>query len=254
MVGYENVAAVLNFLVNLLLLLASGRFCGTPVRLKRALLSALVGGIYARACLAPEMYFLGNGFGRAAILGIMSVITFGVERSALRKGAVFVFLSFALSGAVLAVGKGGFWGFLAAAGMLCLVCWFGFWDREVGVSYVPVELQYNGKHLHLTALRDTGNTLRDPVTGQQVLVIGADAAQRLTGLTRTQLQCPVESLEAVPGLRLIPYHSIGISGFLLALRIPNVKIGSWKGSSLVAFAPDGLSMEGEYQALTGGTV
>ena len=32
----------------------------------------------------------------------------------------------------------------------------------------------------------------------------------------------------------------------------NVKIGNWQGSTLVAFAPESLSAEGAYQALTGG--
>ena len=103
------------------------------------------------------------------------------------------------------------------------------------------------------ALRDTGNTLRDPITGGEVLVIGADAAGELTGLTQAQLRNPIDSLGTIPGLRLIPYHSIGNEGgFLLALKLQNVKIGSWKGSSLVAFAPEGLNLEGTYQALTGG--
>ena len=255
MTAYSNIVALLNFLVDLLLLLAAGRLCGYPVKIYRVLLSATLGGIYAGACLLPGMYFLGNSLWRAVSLGVMSVIAFGLNKSALRKGLVFAFLSLALGGAVLTMGKGGFWGILAAAGVLCLLCCFGFQGRIGGTSLVPVELHYNGRHLCLTALQDTGNTLRDPVTGQQVLVIGADAALQLTGLTRTQLQCPVESMGAIPGLRLIPYHSVGVSGgFLLALKLQNVKIGTWRGSSLVAFAPDGLSLEGEYQALTGGAI
>ena len=100
--------------------------------------------------------------------------------------------------------------------------------------------------------RYTGNTLQDPVTGQPVLVIGADAANRLTGLSREQLRSPVESLEALPGLRLVPYRTVGGSGLMLARKYQNVKIGKWKGSQLVAFAPERLG--GGYEALTGGAV
>ena len=119
---------------------------------------------------------------------------------------------------------------------------------------MPVELAYGDKHLHITALQDTGNTLRDPVTGRDVLVVGADVASELIGLTPHQLQSPVESVGVLPGLRLIPYHSVGTRSFMLAMRLQNVKIGTWQGSSLVAFAPEGLSSEGTYQALTGGLV
>jgi hypothetical protein len=79
-------------------------------------------------------------------------------------------------------------------------------------------------------------------------------ARQLTGLTLTQLQKPAENIGSLPGLRLIPYRAVGqSSGLLLALRLPCV-IGTWKGNSLVAFAPEGLSPDGAYQALTGGIV
>jgi len=116
-----------------------------------------------------------------------------------------------------------------------------------------VELSYGDKRVQLTALRDTGNTLRDPVTGRQVLVVDASTAGKLTGLSVQQLKKPVESVTALPGLRLIPYRAVGqAGGLLLALKIPQAKIGSWQGSALVAFAPEGLGSDGTYQALTGG--
>ena len=96
--------------------------------------------------------------------------------------------------------------------------------------------------------------LRETAGSGQDFLLCADAAGELTGLTQAQLRNPIDSLGTIPGLRLIPYHSIGNEGgFLLALKLQNVKIGSWKGSSLVAFAPEGLNSEGTYQALTGGT-
>ena len=116
-----------------------------------------------------------------------------------------------------------------------------------------MELNYGDQKVKLTALQDTGNTLRDPVTGNSVLVVAGTVAQRLLGLTESQLRNPVESVGTVPGLRLISYRAVGQpGGMLLALRLPQVKIGKWQGSSLVAFAPDGLSVDGSYQALTGG--
>ena len=111
--------------------------------------------------------------------------------------------------------------------------------------------------MRLTALQDTGNSLIDPLTGRSVLVVGADVAKKLLGLTREQLSMPAEAIVSagVPGLRLIPYRTVGqAGGMLLGLRLQDVKIGHWKGSSLVAFAPEGLSEEGAYQALTGGVV
>ena len=107
----------------------------------------------------------------------------------------------------------------------------------------------------MTALRDTGNTLKDPVTGADVLVVAQQVAEQITGLNSQQLSNPVESIGVIPGLRLIPYRTVGQSGgMLLALRIQKVKIGKQWGSRLVAFAPNGLCADGRYQALTGGNI
>ena len=254
MTVYIDGVLLLNFLVDFLLLLAAGRLCGYPARVARAVAAGALGGVYAAVCLLPGFAFLGNLLWRVVSLVAMGAVAYGISVSAMRRGLVFVFLCMALGGAVMGMDKGGILGILSAAGILCLLCYIGFRGRLGRTTYIPVELYYGKCHLRLIALQDTGNTLRDPVTGQQVLVIGADAAQKLTGLTKLQLQNPVESVGLFPGLRLVPYHSVGGSGFLLALRIQKVRIGSWQGSTLVAFAPDGLSREGAYQALTGGAL
>lgn len=254
MTVYLDGVMLLNFLVDFLLLLAAGRLCGFPVKVARAVGGGAVGGVYAAFCLLPGFAFLGGVFWRAVSLAAMAVVAYGLSMSALQRGLIFVFLCLSLGGAVMGIGSGGILGIVCAAGVLCLLCFVGFRGKVRSSIYLPVEVSYGEKRLKLTALQDTGNTLCDPVTGQQVLVIGADAAQFLTGLTLSQLKKPVESVGAIPGLRLIPYHSVGGSGFLLAMRLQSVRIGSWQGSALVAFAPEGLSREGAYQALTGGVL
>ena len=106
--------------------------------------------------------------------------------------------------------------------------------------------------LSITALRDTGNTLQDPVTGRSVLVVYAKISHSLTGLTPAQLRDPLTTIQTIPGLRLIPYHTIDSQGFLLAKRLENVTIGNRKGSVLVAFSPQLLGKN--YEALTGGNL
>ena len=252
---YLDIVMLLNFLVDFLLILGTNRLCGYPFAGKRAALSALLGSIYAGACLLPGFSFLGNFLWRAVSLGIMSCIAFGATKSALRRGILFVLLSMALGGVALCMNSRGFWSLAVSAGGVCLMCSLGFQNKPGAQRFVPVELTYGEKKVTLTALQDTGNTLRDPVTGSDVLIVGADVAQKLTGLTRSQLCAPVEFLDAIPGLRLIPYRTVGQgSGFLLALKLQDVKIGSRRGNTLVAFAPEGLHSEGAYQALTGGAV
>ena len=255
MTVYIDVVALINFLVDFLLLLGTNRLCGYPPGWGRAALAAGAGGIYGGLCLLPEFHFLGNTLWRIVSLTGISLVAFGFSKSALRRGVVFSLLSMALGGIALGIGGGGFWALVASAAAISIMCMVGFREKIGSVSYVTVELSYEGKRMKLTALQDTGNALRDPVTGRTVLVVGADVARELTGLTYQQLRSPINTITQapLPGLRLIPYHTVGQpAGLLLALRLQNVKIGNWTGSSLVAFAPDGLSREGAYQALTGG--
>ncbi len=255
MIVYLDGIMLMNFLVDFLLLIGTNRLCGYPMGWGRTVAAAALGAGYAGACFVPQLRFLSYVFWRFIFLGLMAWVAFGISRSALRRAAIFVFLSMSLGGVALCFGRGDALSVLISALLICVLCVVGFRDRVGSRSFVPVELYYGGKRVRLTALHDTGNMLRDPVTGRSVLVIAAEVATQLTGLTCNQLKSPIEALSQaqVPGLRLVPYHALGQpNGLLLALRMQDVRIGKWKGSSLVAFAPDGLSSEGTYQALTGG--
>ena len=252
---YLDAVALLSFLVDFLLLLGTNRICGFSPHWGRSALAAVLGAVYSGACLLPGMHFLGNAIWRCVALGLMCWIAFGLGKSTLRRTAIFVLLCMALGGIAQGFGIGGAASVIASAVAVCGMCLLGFRDRPGSIRYVPVELSYGNKQLRLTALCDTGNTLTDPVTGSSVLVVGAEVAQQLTGLTQQQLRSPVSAVAqaSIPGLRLIPYRSVSQpSGMLLALRFPRVRIGSWQGSSLVAFAPEKLCDDGQYQALTGG--
>lgn len=255
MVVYLDLVILLNFLVDFLLLLGTNRLSGFPQSPQRCVRAALVGGFYGGACLLPGFRFLGSTLWRLVSLGCMGVIAFGIGKSALRRSILFVLLSMALGGIALGLGSGSFTALILSAGAVCLLCAVGFRGSVGSREYVRVELCYDGKHTKILALRDTGNTLRDPITGQGVIVVSAEVAAALVGLTKQQLSAPVETVASgiVPGLRLIPYRAVGQEcGMLAALRLQEVRIGKWQGSSMVAFAPTGLDSEGTYQALTGG--
>lgn len=249
---YIDLVILLNFLVDFFLLLAVNRLSGYPPGYGRCFLSATLGGIYGGICLLPGMGFLAGILWRMVFLGLMAWLAFGWQSSTLHRGVLFYLLSMALGGVAMGMSRGGTLSVIGSALGVLLLAFLSFYTSGRGQKYVTVELRYGDKQVRLTALRDTGNSLRDPLTGQSVLVVGAKIAEELTGLTREQLREPARSVTAIPGLRLIPYRAVGqTSGMLLAMRLQEVTIGKWKGSSLVAFAPEGLEEEA-YQALTGG--
>ena len=254
---YLDLVIVLNFMVDLLLLCAVNRLCGYPVQILRSAGAAAIGAVYAGVSFLPGFQFMAGVFWRVVFLCIMSVAAFGWNRSTVRRGVLLILLSMALGGVAVCIGKGGFLGIIASAAAMLSLSHIGFCGCTAKKTYVPVELQYRGKKLTLTALRDTGNLLVDPVTGQQIMVAGPEIAWDIAGLTPLQLAKPVETISqsSVPGLRLIPYRSVGQScGMLLAMKFDSVKIAGVESCRVVAFTPTSFGNGSSYQALTGGEI
>ena len=257
MLVYMDLVLILNFLVDYLLLLGTNSLSGFPLCFARSALGAAIGSLYALGCMIPGFAFLGNLLWRIVCLVLISMTAFGLNRSAVRRGAVFVLLSMALGGLACASNQNNAGMLILCALALFLLCRISFPNSIGQEEYVNVELSHNDKKLKLVALRDTGNLLRDPVTGETILVAGADVGRQLLGLTDEHLAHPVETMASgvIPGLRLIPYHGVGQpGGLMLALRFQNARIGDSYKSPLVAFAPNVLGRGKVYRMLTGGNV
>ena len=231
------------WLVNVLLLLAAGRFLRLTTGILRLCLCAFLGALLAWCGLMLDKGQMPWHLGSLLLTGLCC---FGVSKRG--GGAILLFCLFHLSLGGLtdtATGTGPMLLGAAGLGFACLAA-----GRHPTV--IPVELTLPDQTLKLQALWDTGNALRDPITGKPVLVVDARTAYQLTGLSSTELADPIRSLHTVKGLRLIPYHSVGNRGFLLALYSPRGKIGQQQGSVLVGLSPQLFT--GNYQALTGGTL
>lgn len=254
MVVYLDLVVFLNFLVDLLLLVAANRLAGFPNGWRSCALSALLGGGYAGMCMLPGFSFLGHIFWRLLTLCLMALIAYGWSKSAVRRGAVFVLLSMALGGMALGMGEGELWTLLPAAFGLVLLCILGIRIPLGTAKFQPVTLSWRGQKIDLTALIDTGNTLRDPITGGGVLVVGMDVGTRL-GISRELICDPVTELprKSISGARLIPYRAVGKpGGMLLMLRFDAVYLNGEKISPMVAFSPEEIGRAEGYQALAGG--
>ena len=253
---YLDVLFLLNFAVDFLLLTGTNRLSGYPPGTRRALLAALVGGIYAGACVLPGFAFLSNTLWRLVSLGIMSAIAFGISRGAMSRGVLFLLLSMALGGIAIGLGRRGFGTLILAALGLCVLCLVAFRGRTTQQRYVPVTISHGDKTLMLTALVDTGNTLRDPISGRPVVIADDAAATKLLNMTREQLARPMETItvSGIAGLRLIPYRAVGqTGGMMLGIRPDRIALNGREGEYIVAFAPQSLG-HGKYQALAGGAV
>ena len=242
----------LSFAVELLLLVGVVGLLGIPSVRYRVVVAALIGGVYSGVCFNGGTGITASMAGRLASLIIISLIAFGWRITAIKAGSLFLLLSFALAGAADRSPDPGGMTLLVCAGMICFLC-RNLWRNDMsGKMYSDVQIRHGGKTISLMALRDTGNMLFDPISGEPVIVIGPEPVSVLLGLSREELADPVETLRRhhIRGLRLVPYSSVGNEkGLMLAMRFADACVDGKKRSVVVAMAPDGM---GGHDALIGG--
>lgn len=255
MTVYLDLVMGLNFAVDFLLLLGTNSLAGFPPGVRRNLWASALGAVYGAGCLLPGMGFLGNSFWRLVFLALMGAVAFGLGKDAWKRTGIFILLSMALGGMALGLNQRGIPSLLLAAAGVWWLSRMAFGNRIGGREYVEVTVREGERTASAVALRDTGNTLSDPITGEQVLILGPEAAKKLLGLEEAELLAPLEAMLSHPGkgYRLIPYRAVGRGGsMLLAKKFSQIQIGDVQRSGIVAFAPERIGVGQMYQALVGG--
>ena len=197
MTVYLDELFLLNAALNYLLLLGSARLGGGVIRHGRLALAAAFGGVYAAAALWPPLAFFRALGMKAVALALMLLAAFGPARRTVRLGALFLALAFCLGGVtllcvqllgtgLLLLSSGAYYpvsmaGLLTLAGSLYLIAYvvFSHIAEHGGGEIVPVTISLGAHSVQVRALRDTGNTLRDPITNERVLVTDWQTAASL---------------------------------------------------------------------------
>ena len=255
LVVYVDLVIILNSAVDFLLLLSVNRLTGYTSEIKRCVIGAVIGGVYGGLSLCPGLFFLQKWYWCIVALVVVTSVSFGFKVSALRRGALFVLLSMTLGGIAAGLNCTSVIPLILAASAIFLLCTVGVADPMRGIRYVNVELYWRGRMYPLKALVDTGNTLKDPITGAQVLVINPQVAFDLFQLTRKQLNDPIETMQTavIHGLRLIPYRSVGNpNGMLLGVGVDSISVNGQVIGKIIAFSPEDFGDDCCYQALAGG--
>jgi stage II sporulation protein GA (sporulation sigma-E factor processing peptidase) len=100
---YLDTLFLLNAMIDYLLLLCSARLAGEPLERLRFGAGAVLGGGYAVALFLPGMGFLYHPLCRLSVAVLMVLVAFARSRRLLRQILVFLALSCAFGGGVLAV-------------------------------------------------------------------------------------------------------------------------------------------------------
>ncbi len=146
-----------------------------------------------------------------------------------------LFFALALAGYYVSLGIWNFFTYLAA--------------RRAG--HCTVVLVKDEKECRAEALIDTGNRLRDSVTGKPVSIVSEDMAKKL-GFFVPETGS-VEEMESADGIRYIPYHSVGRAQGVMPVIMPDrmcIENGRpiWIEHPVVAVCEEYMTMD-DYEML-----
>ncbi len=240
---YADSVFILNFIIDYLLLLAAGKVCSLPLHRWRMAAGAAIGGAYALAALLWPA--LGIAAAKLAAALIMVAAAYGGTPRLVRTLVVFLAVSAAFGGAVLALltpaglspGEGHLPLSLRTVLLAFALCYaalslvFRRRVRAAERTKLPLTVSLHGRSVQLKALRDTGNCMDG--------VLIAEAAA-LAPLFTSPL--PADPAEACLSLSVLPD---------MAGRVRLLSCTTAAGSAvLAAFRPDTADADIKYVALT----
>lgn len=268
---YVDTMFMINLIINYLVLLASAKLCALQVKRFRLALSAALGGVYS--VLTLFVPFCQQPVMKVTVGILMAMMAFGGRKNFLRITLVVFGVSAAFAGLIygLTLMTGGdtsgsgyifvsFRMLILSFGISYFVISF-FFKRMARVSSETVDIlvEYNDKSSRLTALKDTGHSLTDPITGRPVVIVGIETIRPLfeksvlTALEKPATIALAELGEQGYSFRLIPYSAVGVeNGMLLAFKPDCLRIdGNMVRDCLIAISPNQISDGEVYSALIG---
>lgn len=275
---YLDTLFLLNAGLDGLLLAAANRLAGGKKRWRRILIASAFGAGYAAFAFLTASPLLVHPAVRLLAAFVMVWIAFNGEKRLIRILGVFFLLSCTLAGAVLLMQHTGLGTFsnragfplTAGDGRLLLLCGAGEYLLVSTLSHHPgvgkaetvsVLLCCEGRKVLLKALVDSGNLLRDPITGENVLIADFIGIETLfpscCRLNAQDFQRPDELFTLLSEvwdtsrLKLLPYHTVGTpQGLLLAVKTDWMEInGQLCPNRLAAITGMPLSAEGCYHGI-----
>lgn len=185
---YADLTFLINAGMNYLIFCCTMRLSGLPVRHLRALAASVLGGVYAVFAAIPVYDFLTAFLAKCMVSLLMVRLAFGWDPYFLRHYLLFLISSCTLSGA--SVGAAAIlrqtespWVIFFFSGLFCAfalaVVFRRSGDPRRAARLLDATIVCGQRQVTVSLLRDTGNTLRDPVTGQVLCVVWRKALEPL---------------------------------------------------------------------------
>lgn len=288
---YIDIVLIENLIMNFIILLATGIILKEKIKTIRLLCASLLGAIYSVVSYMSILEIYSSMILKIILSIVMIYIAFNPQtmKRMWKDILLFYLTSFVFGGAAFALiyivkpqdilmKNGLFLGTYplktiilgAIIAFIIIITAFTVVKSKITRKdmFCQIEIQLNGKRIETTAMIDTGNLLKEPITNTPVIVvehtllydcIPKEILNHLDELLGGEFNSIPEEIkeEYISKLKFIPFSSLGKqNGMLLGLKAETIKIKDIdkeeeKKDIIVGIYNKSLTKRGEYRALMG---
>lgn len=268
---YVDVLVLLNSIISLFLILITSSILRCSPGAGRVAAGTFLGGAYSLLIFAPDMgVFLSLIVKILLCVSVVSAVfkPTGV-RYLIKCLSVFAVVNFAFAGLMTGIkllvlpesleyrnGAVYFdFGFipLMLAVVMCylLTLFFNSLSSKTRMDKIyDVSLQLGDKQIECRGLLDTGNTLTDPFTGEGVMIIDKQTAQKIADGDILEFIDSVHTgnidsaaRKHIKGTRVLPFSSVGGRGLMPSFHTDRITVSDGKNKTVIENAEIAVSKE-----------
>ena len=288
---YIDVVLIENLIMNFIILLATGLILKEKIKTIRLLLASLLGAIYSVISYMSILEIYSSIILKIILSIVIVYVAFNPQtmKKMWKDVLLFYLTSFVFGGAAFALiyivkpqdilmKNGLFLGtyplktIILGAILAFVIIITAFTVVKAKITkkdmFCEVEIQLNGKKIETTAMLDTGNLLKEPITNTPVIVvehtllydcIPKEILNNLDELLGGELNNITEEIKEkyISKLKFIPFSSLGKqNGMLLGIKAESIKIKNLdkeekRENVIIGIYNKSLTKRGEYRALIG---
>ncbi|WP_069650169.1 sigma-E processing peptidase SpoIIGA [Caloranaerobacter ferrireducens] len=265
---YAEYLILENFIINFIILYVTKRFTRTETSRLRLTLAALIGAVYTLVVFYPKLSFMVNFTMKLTISILIVIVAFNpiTFKKFLKLIATFYIVSFVFAGSALAlfylidvdsyIGNGIFYikdfpikilAFAIVTSWILIKYTWSYIHGKISKDkiLVPIAISLKDREVHIIALVDTGNSLKDPLTDAPVIIVQFSAIKNILPEKTKKLFEMYDTKD----LRLILPFLQGLGQDLKFRVIPFKTIGQENGV-LFGFKPDRVIIKDQDKAIT----
>ena len=288
---YLDVVIIENLIMNSIIIYATAIVTKTKIEHLRIFLASLIGAIYSVLSYISKLAIFSNLFIKILLSIVMVYIAFNPPKiKTLGKQLLLFYLTSILFGGVafsliyiikpqeILMKDGLFLGtyplktvFLGAIiASIILITAFKVIKNKITAKdiYCNIEIYLEQKNIEIKAMLDTGNLLKEPISGMPVIVvehtklydiIPKEILNNLDKILGGDLESIPEEIKEkyLTKLKVIPYSSLGKqNGMILGIKADKIKIikedeNIIKNNVIIGIYNKSLTKRGEYNGLVG---